>query len=106
MNLELLVGFDLRIVLMQDVNWRCHLFPNANMHGASSLLLVFPACVLCIQDARCKMLDASYTLLFIDPLVPLVTHKFGYIDKFVGFIFSCPYFVVLKDCRGCAESNC
>jgi hypothetical protein len=43
MNLELLVGFGLQIVLMQDVNWRCHLFPNANMHGASSLLLVFPA---------------------------------------------------------------
>jgi hypothetical protein len=52
-----------------------------------------PVCFLCSQFEFCayKMQDASYTLLFIDPLVPLVTHKF------VGFIFSCPYFVVLKD---------
>ena len=61
--------------------------------------MVPPVCFLCSQLEFCayKMQDASYTLLFIDPLVPLVTHKFGYIDKFVGFIFSCPYFVVLKD---------
>jgi hypothetical protein len=42
------------------------------------ICVVPPVCFLCSQLEFCayKMQDASYTLLFMDPLVPLVAHKF------------------------------